>query len=123
MIKKIQEVFQRKKRERLRNEYLELVERHPDDTRSRLKLGDLYAREGNTSGAVEQYMASAEIFSRAGFHLKSIALYKQVLKLDPDSVPALRKAAKISYQYGLHADAMPYYDRLAVILQKDPKHE
>jgi len=123
MIKKIQEVFQKKKREKVRNEYLSLIEKHPDDTRSRLKLGDLYAKEGRKKEAVEQYMASAEIFSRAGFHLKSIALFKQVMKLEPGSVPALRKAASISLQYGLYTDAVPYYEKLAEILRNDRKNE
>jgi tetratricopeptide (TPR) repeat protein len=123
MIKKIQEIFQKKKREKVRGEYLDLIEKHPDDTRSRLKLGDLYAKEGRNREALEQYMASAEIFSRAGFHLKSIALYRQVLKLDPGSVAALRKAAQISFQYGLYSDALPYYEKLAEILRNDRKNE
>jgi len=123
MIKKIQEIFQKKKREKIRSEYLELIEKHPDDTRSRLKLGDIYAKEGRKKEAMEQYMASAEIFSRAGFHLKSIALFKQVLKLEPGSVSALRKAASISFQYGLYTDALPYYENLANTLRNDLKNE
>jgi tetratricopeptide (TPR) repeat protein len=123
MIKKIQEIFQKKKREKIRSEYVDLIEKHPEDTRSRLKLGDLYAKEGRNREAVEQYMASAEIFSRAGFHLKSIALYRQVLKLEPGSTAALRKAAQISFQYGLYSDALPYYEKLAEILRNDRKNE
>lgn len=123
MIKRIQEIFQKKKREKVRGEYLDLIEKHPEDTRSRLKLGDLYAKEGRNREALEQYMASAEIFSRAGFHLKSIALYRQVLKLEPGFIAALRKAAQISFQYGLYSDALPYYERLAEILRNDRKNE
>jgi len=123
MIKRIQEIFQKKKRAKLRDEYLDAVAKHPEDTRSRLKLGDMYARDGMKAEAVAQYMASAEIFSRAGFHLKSIALFKQVLKLDPGSVSALRKAASISLQYGLFTDAVPYFERLAEVLRSDPRQE
>ena len=123
MIKRIQEILERKKREKIRNEYLDLIQKHPDDTRSRLKLGDLYAKEGRKKEAVEQYMASAEIFSKAGFHLKSIALFKQVMKLDPGSVHALRRAASISCQYSLYTDALPYFERLAGVLRNDRKNE
>jgi len=123
MIKKIQEVLERRKREKVRKEYLDLIQKHPEDTRSRLKLGDIYSKEGRKKEAVEQYLASAEVFSRAGFHLKSIALFKQVLKLEPGSVIALRKAASLSFQYGLYTDALPYYERLAEGLRNDRKNE
>ena len=86
MIKKIREIFQKKKAEKTRKEYLDLLEKQPSDTRSRLKLGDLYAKSGRRHEAIEQYMISAETFANAGFHLKSIALYKQILKLDHSEV-------------------------------------
>ena len=80
MIRKIQEAVRKRKREKVRKEYVSLIEKNPKDTRSRLKLGDIYSKEGKLSEAIEQYAASAEIFFDAGFHLKSIALYKQILK-------------------------------------------
>jgi len=118
MIKKIQEAFQKRKWEKVRKEYLQLIEKNPKDTRSRLRLGDIYSKADMKREAAEQYAASAEIFSEAGFHLKSIALYKQILKLEPRSKEALRRAAQISYQYGLYADACPYYEALARILHE-----
>ena len=92
-------------------------------TRSRLKLGDLHSKQGKVSKAVEQYTETAEIFAKAGFHLKSIALFKQILKIQPQSIPALRRAAQISYQYGLYADAYPYYESLAKILRSEKTQE
>lgn len=123
MIKKIQDVLQRRKWEKFRKEYLRLIEKNPKDTRSRLKLGDLYAKEGRIAESVEQYAASAEIFSEAGFQLKSIALYKQILKVQPESISALRRAAQISYQYGLYVDSYPYYENLAKILRSQEGQE
>ena len=123
MIKKIQDALQKRKWEKFRRDYLRLIEKNPKDTRSRLKLGDLYAKQGRVPEAVEQYTASAEIFSEAGFHLKAIALYKQILKVQPQSVSALRRAAQISYQYGLYADSYPYYESLAKILRSQEGQE
>jgi len=123
MIRKIQELLQRRKSERTKREYLGLIEGNPRDTRSRLKLGDLYAKEGRVAEAVEQYASSAEVFTEAGFHPKSIALYKQIIKLQPQSREALRRIANISYQYGLYVDALPYYESLAKIYRDQPGGE
>lgn len=123
MIKKIQDLFQRRKWDKIRKGYEDLIEKNPKDTRSRLKLGDLYTKQKKISKAVEQYTETAEIFAKAGFHLKSIALFKQILKIHPQSVPALRRAAQISYQYGLYADAYPYYESLAKILRSEEQQE
>lgn len=123
MIKKIQDLVQRRKWEKILKGYKDLIEKNPKDTRSRLKLGDLYSKQGKISKAVEQYTETAEIFAKAGFHLKSIALFKQILKVQPQSIPALRRAAQISYQYGLYADAYPYYESLAKILRSEDQQE
>jgi tetratricopeptide (TPR) repeat protein len=123
MIKKLQDLVQRRKWEKIRKGYEDLIEKNPKDTRSRLKLGDLYLKEGQTAKAVEQYTETAEVFAKAGFHLKSIALFKQILKVQPQSIPALRRAAQISYQYGLYADAYPYYESLAKILRSEEQQE
>jgi tetratricopeptide (TPR) repeat protein len=117
MIKKIREFLSHRKSKSIRNEYLEQIKKNPQDTRSRLKLGDLHAKRGETAEAAEQYMASAEVFAQAGFHLKSIALYKQVLKLQHESAQALRRLAQLSLQYGLYADAYPYHQSLAELLR------
>ncbi len=123
MIKKLQDLVQRRKWDKIRKGYEDLIEKNPKDTRSRLKLGDLYTKQGKTAQAVEQYAETAEIFAKAGFHLKSIALFKQILKIQPQSTSALRRAAQISYQYGLYADAYPYYERLAKILREEEQQE
>ncbi len=116
MLKKFQDLVQNKKTEKIRKEFLRLIEKSPKDTRTRLKLGDLYAKEDKITEAVEQYIESAEIFAKAEFHLKAIALYKQILKFQPQSITALRRIAQISYQYGLYADAYPYYEKAAKLL-------
>ena len=91
MFKKIQAAFRKKKDEKTIKEFTGQVLAQPNDTRSRLKLGDLLIKAGRKQEAIEQYTASASIFAEAGFHLKAIALYKQILKLSPNSMGSAQK--------------------------------
>ncbi len=123
MLKKFQGLVQGRKTDKIRKEFLKLIEKSPKDTRTRLKLGDLYVKENRIPEAVEQYIESAEIFAKAEFHLKAIALYKQILKFQPKSIMALRRIAQISYQYGLYADAYPFYEKVAKLLLSQETEE
>jgi hypothetical protein len=90
--------------------YLESMVHQPEKGYSKVtwqaaKLGDLYVKQGKAAKAVEQYTETAEIFAKAGFHLKSIALFKQILKIQPKSVPALRRAAHAHEHGECHCQA------------------
>ena len=71
-----------------------------------LKLGDIYQRTGETAKAISSYHQSADFQRSQGFSQKAIALYKIILRLDPDNQEAISKseesimeieAAKSSY--------------------------
>ncbi|MBI2982024.1 MAG: hypothetical protein HYY44_07025, partial [Deltaproteobacteria bacterium] len=53
------------------------------DMRVRLKIADLYARMKKNQEAIKQYIEVADFYYRKNFHLKAIAVYKAVLKLNP----------------------------------------
>lgn len=55
----------------------------PKDTQSRLRLGDAWAKVGNTAKAVHAYQWAAEGFAKEGFLPRAIAAAKLVLELDP----------------------------------------
>ena len=118
MIKKIQHFFQRRQIDKSIQALQKTLELNPKDTRTLLKLGDLFAKAGKPPEAIEQYIASAEIFAEAGFQLKSIALYKQILKLNPESISAHRRLAQLTFQHGLLADALQYYRDLVDCLRR-----
>src|SRR3712207_8094733 len=66
-------------------EYLRIVHEDPKDVRVWLKIGDLYAKKGSKQDAIETYGKVARFYHEQGFFLKAVAVYKQILKLDPRS--------------------------------------
>ncbi len=55
-----------------------------DDPQVFLKLGDVYQKNGDTVQATLSYHRSARLLRARGFSQKAIALYKIILRLDPD---------------------------------------
>ena len=86
-------------------EYARLVEDQPRDWATANLLGDLYVRAGQIRPAVAQYTRIAEHLTREGFVAKASALYKKIVKIDPDDDAALLRMAQLSAQQGLAADA------------------
>jgi tetratricopeptide (TPR) repeat protein len=86
-------------------ELMKILVGHPANVRTRLKLGDLFAKTGQNANAAAQYIHVAESYSSDGFLLKAVAVYKQVLKLDPSLIDVHRRLGDLYQQLGLSADA------------------
>ncbi|MFO7691627.1 MAG: tetratricopeptide repeat protein [Vicinamibacterales bacterium] len=86
-------------------EYARLAEEQPGDWAMANLLGDLHVRAGQIEQAVAQYARIAEHLAREGFVAKASALYKKIVKIQPDDDAALRRTAELSAQQGLTADA------------------
>ena len=65
-------------------EYVRVVEEQPHDWNTANTLGDLYVRGGQIDKAVEQFVRIADHLYAEGFYPKAGALYKKVLKVNPD---------------------------------------
>jgi tetratricopeptide (TPR) repeat protein len=89
-------------------EYLRVVEDQPGDWNTANTLGDLYARAGQTERAIEQFLKVAESLREEGQFVKAAAIYKKLLKLQPDNERALMQAAELVAGQGLYADARAY---------------
>ncbi len=96
-------------------EYLRVLEDQPTDWNTTNVLGDLYVRAGHIDKALEQFLKVAESLRDEGQLVKSAALYKKILKLQPDNERALLEAAELVANQGLYADARSY---LNVVLEK-----
>jgi tetratricopeptide (TPR) repeat protein len=94
-------------------EYVRVVEDQPRDWNTANTLGDLYARAGQTSNAVAQYMRIADHFMAEGFYPKAAALYKKILKISPDEEGPQLNLAEISAKQGLMVDAKAYFGAIA----------
>ena len=94
-------------------EYSKIVEEDPRDVRIWLKIGDLHAKKNNQNEAVETYSKVAEFYSEQGFYLKSVAVYKQILKIDNSLVEINLRLAELYKQLGLLSDAMQQYEQVS----------
>jgi pilus assembly protein FimV len=102
-------------------EYLKIVREDPKDVRVWLKIGDLYAKKGAKGEATETYLKVAKFYSEQGFYLKAVAVYKQILKLDPRLVEVNLKLAELYRQLGLLSDAMQHFEMVAAFFHREGK--
>ena len=100
-------------------EYLKVVQLDDKDVRVWLKIGDLYAKLGKKPEATETYQKVAEFYSQQGFYLKAVAVYKQILKIDPRLVDVNQRLAELYKQLGLLSDAMEQYKQVATFFQSE----
>jgi pilus assembly protein FimV len=102
-------------------EYLKIVREDPKDVRVWLKIGDLYAKKGAKAEATDTYLRVAKFYSEQGFYLKAVAVYKQILKLDPRLVEVNLKLAELYRQLGLLSDAMQHFEMVAAFFHREGK--
>ncbi|NVB77587.1 MAG: tetratricopeptide repeat protein [Kofleriaceae bacterium] len=100
-------------------EYLRIVQEDPKDVRVWLKIGDLYAKKGAKQDATDTYLKVARFYHDQGFFLKAVAVYKQILKLDPRLVDVILKLAELYRQLGLMSDAMQHYESVAAHFHRE----
>ena len=91
-------------------QYQKLVAADKRDVRSLLKIGDLHVRAGNRGTAIETYEIVAAHYAAQGFFLKAIAVYKQILMLDPSRLDAQERLGEMYEQLQLVSDAMSVFE-------------
>jgi pilus assembly protein FimV len=94
-------------------EYQKVLDADPKDVRILQKMGELYQKKNDNGQAAHYFTKVAESYSADGFFLKSVALYKQVLKLNPNLVDVNLKLAELHQQLGLMSEAMAYFQTVA----------
>ena len=76
-------------------------------------MGELYQKKDDNAQAASFFTRSPRVYAQDGFFLKAVALYKQVLKLNPDLVEVNLKLAELHQQLGLMTEAMAYFQVVA----------
>ena len=112
-VRQAEKLLRQGKLEQAIAEYVRLVEDQPRDWNTANLLGDLYVRAGQVDHAVAQFARIAESLCREGFLPKASALYKKILKLQPDSDRAQLRAGELAAQQGLLADARAFFSTAA----------
>ena len=113
VINTAQKYVQKGNYDRAIREYTRVVEEDPRDVRVWLKIGDLYAKKNDKNAATDTYSKVAEFYSEQGFYLKAVAVYKQILRIDPTQVGVNLQLAELYKQLGLLNDAMKQYEEVS----------
>ncbi len=94
-------------------EYQKILEADPKDVRILQKMGELYQKKNDNGQAAHYFTKVAESYASDGFFLKAVALYKQVLKLNPGLIEVNLKLAELHQQLQLMSEAMAFYQIVA----------
>ncbi len=90
-------------------EYEAILRADPSDPSLYNTLGDLYARIGSSSEAIARYQRFIEALRTEGLRFRAIALYKKIIKLEPNNLEALLACADLYAEEGLRAEAKHQY--------------
>jgi len=94
-------------------EYQKARRADPKDVRILLKIGELQQKKGDKDQAANTLLDVAKSYAADGFFLKAVAVYKQIVKLDPSRVSVNVELAELYQQLGLNSDAMSQLEVVA----------
>jgi len=94
-------------------EWQKLLSKTQNDGNIYNTIGDLHLKANHTSDALVAYLKAADVFKTAGFELKSAAIYKKVIKIDPARLDVHEKLADLHADRGLTGNAAEDYLRVA----------
>ena len=94
-------------------EYRKVLAENPNDANTLNRVGDLYARIERFDEAVKLFSQIAEQYTRDGFFVKAIAIYKKIIKLDPTALAVYERLAELYHKQGLLNEARSQYQILA----------
>ncbi len=116
-----QKFIERGQLDKALGEFTKVVQEDPKDTRTWLKMAELHAKRGANAEATEIYLRTGDLYAEQGFSQKAVAVYKNVLKLSPGTVPAHMKLGALFKQLGLMSDAVQQMELAANALQRTDK--
>ena len=99
-------------------EFQNAVKEDPKDTRTWLRMAEVYVRLGHNDKATEVYQKTVDLYVEQGFFQRAVAVYKNIIKLSPDFVDARIKLADVFRQLGLLSDAVQQLEQAAALYQK-----
>lgn len=102
-------------------ELIQKVQEDPEDMRARLKLADAYLKFEESGKALDQYLTVAETYADKGFYPKAVAVYKQILTVEPKLIEVHIKLAGLYHKLGLMGEVVAQYQKAASIYEADGK--
>ncbi|HVR70142.1 MAG TPA: tetratricopeptide repeat protein, partial [Vicinamibacteria bacterium] len=89
--------------------YRQIVEDNPRDWNTINKIGDLFAKLSKPREAGAEYAKVADFYTRDGFLLKAIAIWKKINKLDASAMEPYLQLAELYAKQGLMMEAKSQY--------------
>lgn len=86
--------------------YRELLEKRANDPNIYNLIGDVYAKMGNVSDALPEYMKTIELYADEGLYENGIAVCKKILRISPESYEVYFSLAKFYAEIGLLNEAL-----------------
>lgn len=99
-------------------QYERILAEDAKDVRVLLKVGELYQKKGDDRMAADAFKRVAETYADQGFFLKSVAVYKQVVKFDAEDVRVNERLSGLYQQLGLLSEAMAQLHVIASAFEK-----
>jgi len=99
----------------------QLLDDSPNDANVYNTIGDLASKSNANAEAIVAYNKAARFFLQEGFHLKAIAVYKKVLKLEPDRAEIYTLLGDLNVVRGLMNNAVADYLSSAKLFLKAGK--
>ncbi|HYG68577.1 MAG TPA: tetratricopeptide repeat protein, partial [Anaeromyxobacteraceae bacterium] len=99
-------------------QYEKVLAEDAKDVRVLLKIGELHQKKGDERLAADAFKKVADTYSEQGFFLKAVAVYKQIVKLDPEDLRVNERLAGLYQQLGLMSDAMSQFQLMAAAYEK-----
>ncbi len=87
-------------------EYDKLLKADPRDAKLLLEVGDAYRRWGQNEEAIAQYAKVAQQYRQDGFDARAVAVFKQILNLDPKNYGAFVSLSELYQRMGLDSEAI-----------------
>jgi tetratricopeptide (TPR) repeat protein len=116
-------LFGKKRPSREIEECQTALESRPNDPNLLKKLGDLYLKSNDTANASDIYLKLGDLYKSKGFYPKSIALYKQAEKINPEWEKPLEKLAELYKVQGFPREAAAQYVKLSEYFEKKGRSE
>jgi tetratricopeptide (TPR) repeat protein len=89
--------------------YRELLQDNAKDWNTINKIGDLFAKMNRNHEAAVEYAKVADFYAKDGFHLKAIAIWKKINKLDATALDPYLSLADLYAKQGLMMEAKSQY--------------
>lgn len=95
------------------SEYYKIAEEHPDDPRVHLRIAEVLMKMKKKRKAIEEYIYAAEGYETNNLSQISAAIYKQILRIDPDQINVYQTLVDIHLKEGFLGDAIATCEKLA----------